>query len=477
MNTDITIFNNTKTFLLQELKNDILNFKKLNSYYSYQLLYDKTKDKDNIGNIKTKENENKDDIGPYYANSKFASNQVISKLKRDPSLLTNKQVQLISKNMKTTPLELLLGVKKISGKCYSYYEANTKFYFFFNKLLEDAFISDSNFFIILDLLKDYVPFSKIVSLKIKPYFKKNLTYNSINEETKYFLGPSIIENHVATFSNRNNYFLNDKNFRIELLNDSEFVEIFWDASTRLLKKINLNIGQKRNLTQNFETETVIFFQDENKLFHNLEEILNKFFKLCVNEYFKLNKSILSDTSYGSLLFDLLMNEVNNVNFEKSYMENYKIMQHRLIEQRKEFQHSVFVFSDALEKFQHEIDKNDEIELKKIRSYHYHLRNGEVEPSLTNFDETNYIELTQAFILKCKNCRFSITLEKIRVNWANSENYTFSVEKSLNCRHCNNEIKFKIKLTKNLDIYDIEIKKGICIQEPKFFQRYPIEFSY
>lgn len=311
METYQKIFFNSSEFLVAKLQSEILNYKITNNLYSYQLLrkHDQNSDKKNE---------------PYYGGSKYTASQVISKLKKNKNSLTDKQLRIISENMNLKRCELLLGLKEVPKLQNTIYTSTPKFQNFFCNLMKDAFISDTYYLDVIGILKDYVPFSKKIFLIEMP--------NNIR---------------ITSFASKKR--IHNKVFRKLLITKNEFLTLFHQTTIRLIDKINIEYFYKKNIVSNFETDTFVFFDKHNKILYDSSKVIEQYFLYCKENYFSYN----SKNSYGTLLYDLLQNEL-------SYFESRnKKLQKNLSteeEQRLVFIYSILSFGDLLEKRQIEIDK-------------------------------------------------------------------------------------------------------------------------
>lgn len=417
---DRHFFSTSSDFLNEQLQNDIFSYIKENELYSYELLYNAELDRaeDKMGLWE-----------PYYGNSKNSSSQVFSRYKNDPKILTDTQLKLISENMSKDSIELFLGFKKVRGinKEEFLYIADNKFFFFFNKMMEDAFVMDSHYEKIIDTFIDYIPFAKYISKEIDI----SKQYN-----------------------------------RQKLLMDSAFAEIFWNSTIRLLRKINLQLYNQFGVINNFENITAKFFKDK-KLLLNTDTLISQYFEFIYERgYLNCKYSTISDVSYGQIVRSLL-EDFYNIEFDKSKSNYIECPNQKLLDLRNRFGNEVLIFVDALENIQMEIDKEDKKVLER-------LKENNIELFTKGEDESDEYEprFTSPFLIQCSNCRFSNLIDEELLNKNVSDYYAYA---DLFCRHCDDkleatiEIHEELKLEYNLRKCKILKEPGICyIEKPQLY---------
>lgn len=409
-NMDRHFFSTSSDFLNEQLQNDIFSYIKENELYSYELLYNAELDRaeDKMGLWE-----------PYYGNSKNSSSQVFSRYKNDPRILTDTQLKLISENMSKDSIELFFGFKKLRGinKEEFLYIADNKFLFFFNKMMEDAFVMDSHYEKIIDTFIDYIPFAKYISKEIDI----SKQYN-----------------------------------RQKLLMDSAFAEIFWNSTIRLLGKINLQLYSQFGVINNFENITAKFFKDK-KLLLNTDTLISQYFEFIYERgYLNCKYSTISDVSYGQIVRSLLK-DFYNIEFDKSKSNYIESPNQKLLDLRYRFGNEVLIFSDALENIQMEIDKEDKKVLER-------LKENNIELFIKGEDESDEYEprFTSPFLIQCSNCRFSNLIDEELLNKDVSDYYVFV---DLFCRHCDAELEVRISIQEELKLQIDLINCGV-IDEPK-----------
>jgi len=417
---DRHFFSTSSDFLNEQLQNDIFSYIKETELYSYELLYNAELDRaeDKMGLWE-----------PYYGNSKNSSSQVFSRYKNDPKILTDTQLKLISENMSKDSIELFLGFKKVRGinKEEFLYIADNKFLFFFNKMMEDAFVMDSHYEKIIDTFIDYIPFAKYISKEIDI----SKQYN-----------------------------------RQKLLMDSAFAEIFWNSTIRLLRKINLQLYNQFGVINNFENITAKFFKDK-KLLLNTDTLISQYFEFIYERgYLNCKYSTISDVSYGQIVRSLL-EDFYNIEFDKSKSNYIECPNQKLLDLRNRFGNEVLIFVDALENIQMEIDKEDKKVLER-------LKENNIELFTKGEDESDEYEprFTSPFLIQCSNCRFSNLIDEELLNKNVSDYYAYA---DLFCRHCDDkleatiEIHEELKLEYNLRKCKILKEPGICyIEKPQLY---------
>lgn len=417
---DRHFFSTSSDFLNEQLQNDIFSYIKENELYSYELLYNAELDRaeDKMGLWE-----------PYYGNSKNSSSQVFSRYKNDPKILTDTQLKLISENMSKDSIELFLGFKKVRGinKEEFLYIADNKFLFFFNKMMEDAFVMDSHYEKIIDTFIDYIPFAKYISKEIDI----SKQYN-----------------------------------RQKLLMDSAFAEIFWNSTIRLLRKINLQLYNQFGVINNFENITAKFFKDK-KLLLNTDTLISQYFEFIYERgYLNCKYSTISDVSYGQIVRSLL-EDFYNIEFDKSKSNYIECPNQKLLDLRNRFGNEVLIFVDALKNIQMEIDKEDKKVLER-------LKENNIELFTKGEDESDEYEprFTSPFLIQCSNCRFSNLIDEELLNKNVSDYYAYA---DLFCRHCDDkleatiEIHEELKLEYNLRKCKILKEPGICyIEKPQLY---------
>lgn len=417
---DRHFFSTSSDFLNEQLRNDIFSYIKGNELYSYELLYNAELDRaeDKMGLWE-----------PYYGNSKNSSSQVFSRYKNDPKILTDTQLKLISENMSKDSIELFFGFKKVRGinKEEFLYIADNKFLFFFNKMMEDAFVMDSHYEKIIDTFIDYIPFAKYISKEIDI----SKQYN-----------------------------------RQKLLMDSAFAEIFWNSTIRLLRKINLQLYNQFGVINNFENITAKFFKDK-KLLLNTDTLISQYFEFIYERgYLNCKYSTISDVSYGQIVRSLL-EDFYNIEFDKSKSNYIECPNQKLLDLRNRFGNEVLIFADALENIQMEIDKEDKKVLER-------LKENNIELFTKGEDESDEYEprFTSPFLIQCSNCRFSNLIDEELLNKNVSDYYAYA---DLFCRHCDDkleatiEIHEELKLEYNLRKCKILKEPGICyIKKPQLY---------
>lgn len=437
-------FSTSSDFLNEQLRNDIFSYIKENELYSYELLYnaelDRTEDKMGLWE-------------PYYGNSKNSSSQVFSRYKNDPKILTDTQLKLISENMSKDSIELFFGFKKVRGinKEEFLYIADNKFLFFFNKMLEDAFVMDLHYEKIIDTFADYIPFSKYISKKVSYRFIET----SHEPRESSWLDYLNYESPTKSYEISQEIDISKQYDRQKILMDSAFAEIFWDSTIRLLDKINLQLYNQFGVINNFENITAKFFKDK-KLLLNTNTLISQYFDFIYDKgYLKCKYSTISDVSYGKIVRSLLKDSYN-IEFDKSKSNYIENPNQKLFDLRYRFRNEVLVFSNALENIQMEIDKEDKKVLEKLKENNIALfTKGEDE------SEEYVPRFISPFLIQCSNCRFSNLIDEELLNKHVSDYYAFV---DLFCRHCKANLNVEIIIYDNLAL-QFNLTKCDILKEP------------
>lgn len=444
-NMDRHFFSTSSDFLNEQLQNDIFSYIKENELYSYELLYNAELDRaeDKMGLWE-----------PYYGNSKNSSSQVFSRYKNDPRILTDTQLKLISENMSKDSIELFFGFKKLRGinKEEFLYIADNKFLFFFNKMLEDAFIMDSHYEKIIDTFVDYIPFSKYISKKESYQFMET----SHEPRESSWLDYLNCELPVKSYRTYQEIDISKQYNRQKLLMDSDFAEIFWNSTIRLLDKINLQLYSQFGLINNFENITAKFFKDK-KLLLNTDTLISQYFEFIYERgYLNCKYSTISDVSYGEIVRSLLKDSYN-IEFDKSKSNYIENPNQKLFDLRYRFGNEVLIFADALENIQMEIDKEDKKVLER-------LKENNIELFTKGEDDSDEYEprFTSPFLIQCSNCRFSNLIDEELLNKYVSDYYVFV---DLFCRHCDAELEVRISILEELKL-QIDLINCSVIDEPE-----------
>lgn len=355
--------------------------------------------------------------------------------------------------MSKDSIELFFGFKKVRGinKEEFLYIADNKFLFFFNKMLEDAFIMDSHYEKIIDIFVDYIPFSKYISKKESYHFIE--TSNEPRESS--WLDYLNCESPDKSYKIYQEIDFSKQYNRQKLLMDSAFAEIFWNSTIRLLDKINLQLYSQFGIINNFENITAKFFKGK-KLLLNTDTLISQYFEFIYDRgYLKCKYSTISDVSYGGIVRSLLKDSYN-IEFDKSKSNYIENPNQKLFDLRYRFGNEVLIFSDALENIQMEIDKEDKKELERLKENNIALfTKGE--------DESEEYEprFTSPFLVQCSNCRFSNLIDEDLLNKNVSDYYAFV---DLFCRHCKANLNVEIIIHDNLAL-QFNLTKCAILKEP------------
>ncbi|WP_373761114.1 hypothetical protein [Streptococcus ferus] len=464
------IFIESANFLNDRVLGIIRKYKDTYQLPNYKLLY--VREKENVKeNVNVKENGNEIRCDPYYGNKKSTSTQVMSRILRGKTLLTDKQFSIIAENMKVSKFELLFGTTcYINSEKTEMYEYTPVFGFFINKMLEEAFVSDKYCNTVIDLLKDSAQFS-IYLINSMPKPKYRDIFGDIQD--------SQLEN-----------FENSKEKRAEMLKDSEFAEIFWNATERLLNKIDYNLCKNEYYEPNFTTISVEFFRGQNKIFPDLASSLDKFFIFCKKEFFEKYTPNIQHTSYGLLAFNLLKHEVNNarqdfLDEKEDDCDVIDLLENDLVEGfwklKRKLALSTINYANELLELQQGIDRKIARNLKKYRLNQENLF-FYGDDYFEEFEENDGVLLASSeLVFQCARCRFSNIFEKEeiteKISFANSIDAPMglkqfhTIELSKECRHCNNDLHVRIIISEYPTLcieylqYD-DCKGGVVIKEPR-----------
>lgn len=428
------IFCNTTQFIYNQILDAVDKYKSEKKIAAYELLYVK---ENGGGNYE-----------PYYGNTIKAATQSMSRILNRKIQMTDTQFNIIAKNMKKTKWELLFGItedKKMNNELM--YDISYNFKFIFNKILEEAFVSNEYFEDVVDLLKDSVPFA-IFLLNSKPKFDVDV-YLDNDEYEK-----------ISTYEN-------SKVEREKMLRNPEFAEIFWNATVRLLNNIDIFLCDEKNYyTKNFATISVEFLKKQKKLLFDLNKTLEKYFIFCKKEFFKSFTPSTKNNSYGLLAFNLLEQEVFNPS--QDYATEMKIFNDKkgdLIEdekvegmwkKRKQLAILTLNYVNELSELQEEIDKENAkklLDIEESQKNYFYYGDDYYEEYEQNQEK---IAVTSDLIFQCSRCRFSNCFDNDeltnKISLINSvedsmgvrQVYEIALEK--NCRHCGNRLKAIIHIS-------------------------------
>lgn len=260
-----------------------------------------------------------------------------------------------------------------------------------------------------------------------------------------------------------------------MLQDSEFVEIFWNTTKRLLKKIDLNLLNAFNELneldgldgldeiKNFTTISMEYLDRQNKILYDLSLTLENYFNYCYDNFFKPLLSQSDYYFYGFLIYELYKEFVQKA--RKDYCDkqsdNKKEERDLLIDKevtgvwnkKREVLLSTLKYIDELSELQFELDEKEE---KKIENFRDKQVNLFCDP-FAIYDEPSVILCaTSELQVQCESCRFSNVFsdEELTKNIKymnsidspmDSRNF-YQVEISIDCRHCESNLYILIKIS-------------------------------
>lgn len=144
-------FKKTSHHVISRIITKIKLYKDTNHLHYYDLLYSK----DNKRIIDDSER-----IGdPYYSFSKKTSTETMSRIINNKGKITDEVARLIAENMGISYSELVWGIGDQQGLSIE----NMMFYsLFWREVFYDALLSSKHRYKVIELFKDYIPFSKFI---------------------------------------------------------------------------------------------------------------------------------------------------------------------------------------------------------------------------------------------------------------------------------------------------------------------------
>ncbi|GAB2021110.1 hypothetical protein RyT2_01830 [Pseudolactococcus yaeyamensis] len=321
---DKDIFRNTADSIVTKLISDIKSYKKVNNLHLYELLY--SKDNQRIIN-------DSNGIGePYYSFSKRTSTETMSRIINSKGKITDEVAKLIAENMGIPYSTLVWGVHE-KGMNQHYFRSH--YNFFWDDVFYDALLSSKYKFKVIELFKDYIPFSKF-----------------------------IVKNEVRL--------IDDKSELEKLFNTDEFRQIIVDATRRFLLLADASM-RLENISV-WQLYTQYFISRDNTL-KNLSKTIDSFFSFCYEEYFQFVIDA-QGSNYGLEAYNLLEEcvEMTLVEYEMENPNNWNgvnLLEERSDEMKeewilkKELVIDTYNFVDRLANYQKRIE---EITLKSEWEY-------------------------------------------------------------------------------------------------------------
>lgn len=246
------IFETTKGKVLDNLIGKIQCYKKNNNLHLYELLY--SKDNQRIINDSNRIGE------PYYSFSKKTSTETMSRILNGKGKITDEVARLIAENMGTSYSTLIWRVNEEGMTLLDLVFYNT----FWVSVFYDALLSPKYKHKIIELFRDYIPFSKF-----------------------------IIKNGIK--------YIDEKSELEKLFGTEEFNEIIADATRRFL--VLADISMKGENTSVWKLYMKHFLYKENTL-KNLSKTIEEFFDFCYETCFQFVVHAYGD-SYGIESYQLL----------------------------------------------------------------------------------------------------------------------------------------------------------------------------
>ena len=299
-----SIFRTTASSIIARVIREVEKFKDDNSMHLYQLLYSRAnqriiRDSGRIGE-------------PYYSFSKRTSTETMSRIINGKGKITDEVAILISENMGVPCSKLIWGVHELGMTQLDFLFYNL----FWINVFTDAIHSSKYKYKIIELFKDYIPFSKF-----------------------------IVKNKIRFITNQSQL--------DELFGTEEFNQI-------ILADISLR-HQKLSV---WKLYMQYFLSKENSL-KNLSKTIEEFFDYCHEEYFQF---VVDDygNSYGLVAYQLLDDcvEMTLTEYEMEHFNNWNeisLLKERIAENdeewvlKKELVIATYNFVDTLASYQRKIE--------------------------------------------------------------------------------------------------------------------------
>lgn len=423
MENNDKFFEASANYLYSQLIIKISKYIDSRKIFQYQLLYRDDYDNSNIENDE-----------PFYYHNKQRAKETMSRILNLKIKLNDNIYKTICKNINENPVAFLFSLTSLyNNENEVMYIFTNDFKLLFNKILEDAFISETYFKIIINLFKDNFKFSKYI-LESEPNLNEDFFFN---------------QNYL-----KQNSYMDDKTKRIELLNEAEFAEIFWETSMIFLNKIDSLTYNKYSYTDNLATTLFKFFESKNKLLLKLPNILEDLFIFLNRNYFSYLTPNKDNTSLGLLGYNLLKHQVKNEQ-ENFCIETSDFDANLIVDNvndknwviKKQIALSCLQFVEQISNFQEELiiqENNLSREIEERRIALFYDEEYELEAN---------IKATTVLNLQCNECRFKNTIECDEINLHICEtssidqamgirtSYQINIEKK--CRHCSNLMNVSI----------------------------------
>ena len=308
-----SIFKTTATSIIARVIREVEKFKDDNNMHLYQLLYSRDyqriiRDSGRIGE-------------PYYSFSKRTSTETMSRIINGKGKITDEVAILISENMDVPYSKLIWGAHELGMTQLDFLFYNI----FWINVFTDAIHSSKYKYKVIELFKDYIPFSKF-----------------------------IVKNKIRFITNQSQL--------DELFGTEEFNQIISDATKRFL--ILADISLRHEKLSVWKLYMQYFLSKENSL-KNLSKTIEEFFDYCYEEYFQF---VVDDygNSYGLVAYQLLDDcvEMTLTEYEMEHFNNWNeinLLKERIAKNdeewvlKKELVIATYNFVDTLANYQRKIE--------------------------------------------------------------------------------------------------------------------------
>lgn len=307
-------FKKTSHHVISRIITKIKLYKDTNHLHYYDLLYSK----DNKRIIDDSER-----IGePYYSFSKKTSTETMSRIINNKGKITDEVARLIAENMGISYPELVWGIGDQQGLSIE----NMMFYsLFWREVFYDALLSSKHRYKVIELFKDYIPFSKF-----------------------------IVKNKVRFIFNRKHL--------EEIFDTEEFDQIISDATRRFLKLAEISLKHENLSVLDIYRR---YFLSKNNPLKKLSKTIEQFFEFCYEEYFQFVVDSYGD-NYGLEAYQLLDDCVSMTltEYEMRHFNNFEevnLLTERIDKDdeewilKKELVLATYNFVDTLANYQKKIE--------------------------------------------------------------------------------------------------------------------------